>query len=237
MSSGSAPPKRQYDARRRRERAAEERRATSNRVLDAATRLFVAKGYTATTMADIAREAGVAMQSVYTAGRSKADLLSAAVERAVAGDDQEVMVHERPAVRLMAEEPDPIRQMQMAAAFVRDIQERSEPMQVAYREAAAVDVKVAAAVEAAHRRRRETVGFLIAADAGGPAPAPTRRVCRHPVGSGEHRDAPAVAHGPRVVVAGGGSVAGPDIRRSVVETGVVGRGRPGPAGTSPAAPR
>lgn len=163
MSSGPAPPKRQYDARRRRERAAEERRATSTRVLEAATRLFVAKGYTATTMADIAREAGVAMQSVYTAGRSKADLLSAAVERAVAGDDQEVMVHERPAVTLMAEEPDPIRQMQMTAAFVRDIQERSEPMQVAYREAAAVDVKVAAAVEAAHRRRRETVGFLIAA--------------------------------------------------------------------------
>ena len=163
MSSGPAPPKRQYDARRRRERAAEERRATGNRVLEAATRLFVAKGYTATTMADIAREAGVAMQSVYTAGRSKADLLSAAVERAVAGDDQEVMVHERPAVTQIAEEPDPIRQMQMAAAFVRDIQERSEPMQVAYREAAAVDVKVAAAVEAAHRRRRETVGFLIAA--------------------------------------------------------------------------
>ncbi|HEX4175708.1 MAG TPA: helix-turn-helix domain-containing protein, partial [Acidimicrobiales bacterium] len=87
MSSGSARPKRQYDARRRRERAAEERRATRTKVLEAATRLFVAKGYTATTMADIAREAGVAMQSVYTAGRSKADLLSAAVERAVAGDD------------------------------------------------------------------------------------------------------------------------------------------------------
>ena len=163
MSSGKAPQKRQYDARRRRERAAEERRATSNRVLEAATRLFVAKGYTATTMADIAREAGVAMQSVYAAGRSKADLLSAAVERAVAGDDEEVMVHERPAVRLLAEEPDPVRQMQMTAAFVREIQERSEPMQVAYREAAAVDVKVAAAVEAAHRRRRETIGFLIAA--------------------------------------------------------------------------
>jgi AcrR family transcriptional regulator len=163
MSSGSARPKRQYDARRRRERAAEERRATRTRVLEAATRLFVAKGYTATTMADIAREAGVAMQSVYTAGRSKADLLSAAVERAVAGDDQEVMVHERPGVALLAQEPDSVRQMEMLAAFTCDIQERSEPMQIAYREAAAVDAKVAAAVEAAHRRRRETVGFVIAA--------------------------------------------------------------------------
>jgi AcrR family transcriptional regulator len=163
MSSGPAPPKRQYDARRRRERAAEERRATSNRVLEAATRLIEEKGYTATTMADIAREAGVAMQSVYTAGRSKVDLLSAAVERAVAGDDEEVMVHERPEVTRLAEEPDPVRQMEMLATFTCMIQERSEPLQIAYREAAAVDAKVAAAVEAAHRRRRETVGFVIAA--------------------------------------------------------------------------
>ena len=163
MSSGPAPPKRQYDARRRRERAAEERRATRNRVLEAATRLFEENGYTATTMADIAREAGVAMQSVYTAGRSKVDLLSAAVERAVAGDDQEVMVHDRPGVTLLAQEPDPVRQMEMLAAFTRDIQERSERLQVAYREAAAGDARVAAAVEAAHRRRHETVGAVIRA--------------------------------------------------------------------------
>jgi AcrR family transcriptional regulator len=161
VSSAPAAPKRQYDARRRRERAAEERRATSNRVIEAATRLFVAKGYTATTMADIAREAGVAMQSVYTAGRSKADLLSAAVERAVAGDDEEIMIHDRPGYALVAEEPDPIRQMQMLASFACDIMERSEPMQVAYREAAAVDAKVAASVEDAHRRRRQTIGVVV----------------------------------------------------------------------------
>jgi AcrR family transcriptional regulator len=161
MSSAASSSKRKYDARRRRERAEEERRATRENVIGAATRLFVEKGYTATTMADIAREAGVAMQSVYTAGRSKADLLSAAVERAVAGDDQEILVQDRPGYALLAEEPDPIRQVQMLASFACDIMERSEPMQVAYREAAAVDAKVAASVADAHRRRRETIGVVV----------------------------------------------------------------------------
>jgi AcrR family transcriptional regulator len=161
MSSAPSSSKRKYDARRRRERAEEERRATRYRVIEAATRLFVEKGYTAATMAEIAREAGVAMQSVYSAGRSKADLLSAAVERAVAGDDQEIMVHDRPGYALMAEEPDPIRQVQMLASFACDIMERSEPLQVAYREAAAVDAKVAASVKEAHRRRRETIGIVV----------------------------------------------------------------------------
>jgi hypothetical protein len=39
--------------------------------------------------------------------------------------------------------------------------ERSEPLQVAYREAAAVDAKVAASVADAHRRRRETIGIVV----------------------------------------------------------------------------
>ncbi|HEY1652930.1 MAG TPA: helix-turn-helix domain-containing protein [Acidimicrobiales bacterium] len=161
MSSGPVAAKRPYDARRRRERAAEERRATRARVLEAATRLFVAQGYTATTMAEIAREAGVAMQSVYTAGRSKADLLHAAVGLAVAGDDQQVLVHERAGFADLADEPDPVRQVEMIADMICDIQERSAPIQMAYREAAAVDASVAAGVEEAHRRRRETFGVVV----------------------------------------------------------------------------
>lgn len=98
---------------------------------------------------------------MYSAGRSKADLLSAAVGRAVAGDDQAVMVHERPAVGLIAAEPDPVRQVRMMADVICDIQERSAPMQVAYREATAVDPSVAASVEDALRRRHETLGAVV----------------------------------------------------------------------------
>src|SRR5262245_36196838 len=95
LSTVMTTDKRGYDARRRRERAETERRATRRRVLDAAARLFVAKGYTATTIADIAREAGVAVQSVYKAGQSKAELLQAVVDLAVAGDDEDIMIADR----------------------------------------------------------------------------------------------------------------------------------------------
>src|SRR5262245_53944821 len=107
--------KRGYDARRRRERADEERRATRRRVLDAATRLFVAKGYTATTVADIARGAGVAVQSVYKAGQSKAELLHAVVDLAVAGDDDDIKITDRATFAAISDEPDPRRQVQMWA--------------------------------------------------------------------------------------------------------------------------
>jgi AcrR family transcriptional regulator len=161
MSSRAGEAKRPYDARKRRERAEEERRATRTRVIEAATRLFETKGYRGTTMADIAREAGVAMQSVYSAGRSKADLLNAAVQRAVAGDDQEVLVHDRPAFVAVAGERDPVRQVEVVAGLTCEIQERSEPMQAAQREAAAWDPAVAATLDAAHRLRWETIRAVI----------------------------------------------------------------------------
>jgi AcrR family transcriptional regulator len=161
MSSVDPPTRRPYDARRRRERAEEERRATRNRVIDAATRLFVTNGYRGTTMADIAREAGVAMQSVYSAGRSKADLLHVAVDRAVAGDDQPVLFHERGPAMAVTDETDPVRQVQLMANLICDVQQRSEPIQTAYREAAAVDAHIAASVEAAHRRRHEAFGAIM----------------------------------------------------------------------------
>jgi len=161
VSRAPTSGKRPYDATRRRQRAEEERRATRGRVIDAATRLFTDLGYTGTTIADIAREAGVAVQSVYTAGRSKADLLHLAVDRAVAGDDEPLLMHERPTLATIADEKDPVRQVHLLAELICDIQERSEPMQAAYREAAAVDPTVAASVKAAHLRRLETFSVAL----------------------------------------------------------------------------
>lgn len=54
-------PRRAYNASRRTAQA----RATRQRIAEAARRLFVANGYAAVTIADIAAEAGVAYQTVY----------------------------------------------------------------------------------------------------------------------------------------------------------------------------
>jgi AcrR family transcriptional regulator len=153
--------KRTYDATKRRERAEEERRATKRRVLAAAQRLFQAKGYKATTINDIATEAGVAIQSVYKAGKSKADLLQRVVELVVAGDDQDVMLTERPSFASIADEPDPTRQIAMAAGLIASTQERSRLVQVALREAAAVDATIAEYLANELERRHQTIRTII----------------------------------------------------------------------------
>ncbi len=155
------PSRRTYDASKRRERAEEERQETRRRVLAAAQQLFVAKGYTATTMSDIAKEAGLAMQSVYKAGQSKADLLQRVIEVVVAGDDDEVLMTQRPSFTAIASEREATRQVEMLAALIASTQERSAPVQAAYREAAAVDAAVAANLDAELRRRHETFANVI----------------------------------------------------------------------------
>src|SRR6516225_6294752 len=67
----------------RRERA----RATRLRIIRAAHRLFVERGYAGTRMADVAEEAGVAVQSVYFTFHTKVELLQACYELAVLGED------------------------------------------------------------------------------------------------------------------------------------------------------
>ena len=75
--------------RSRQHRAEQERADTLDRVLAAARSRFLSQGYAGTKMLDIAAEAGVALASVYRAGRSKAELIEMIVERTNAGGDPE----------------------------------------------------------------------------------------------------------------------------------------------------
>jgi AcrR family transcriptional regulator len=68
----------------RRERAARTRRA----IVDAAATEFRANGYHGTTMAAIAKRAGVAVQTVYFVFNTKPSLLTAAIDHAVMGTDE-----------------------------------------------------------------------------------------------------------------------------------------------------
>ena len=155
--------KRAYNSGRRRERAEQERQATRRRVVQAARSLFLERGYVATTVADIAREAGVALQSVYKVGHSKADLLHQVRDLAVAGDDQEVMLVDRPEYLAIRAETDPARQVEMLASIVATTMERLAPVWAAYREAAAVDAKAAAELVATQQRRLHTFTNVIGA--------------------------------------------------------------------------
>lgn len=68
----------------RKERAARTRR----RMIEAAHARFVSSGYGGTTMADIADEAGVAVQTLYFTFHTKNELLGEVFEHAVFGPDE-----------------------------------------------------------------------------------------------------------------------------------------------------
>lgn len=65
-------------------------------MIAAASELFVRDGYLQTTMADVARAADVAVQTLYLGFGSKVAVLAAALDVAIAGDDDLVPVLERP---------------------------------------------------------------------------------------------------------------------------------------------
>lgn len=79
-------------ADRRRERSAETRR----RVLEAAHGLFVRHGYAGTTVESIAREAGLAVQTIYFKFGNKQTILRELFDVQMTGDDEPLPPLERP---------------------------------------------------------------------------------------------------------------------------------------------
>ena len=78
---------------------------TEARIAEAATTLFCTQGYVDTTMAAVASAAGVSVQTLYLRHGSKAAILSAALDVAIAGDAEPIPVAERDFMpRALAEE-------------------------------------------------------------------------------------------------------------------------------------
>lgn len=77
---------------KRSQRAADTRR----RILDAARDLFVANGYGATNLQEVADRAGVAIQTIYFVFGNKRKLLKELVDVTIAGDDEPIATMHRP---------------------------------------------------------------------------------------------------------------------------------------------
>ncbi|MCX5045799.1 TetR/AcrR family transcriptional regulator [Aldersonia sp. NBC_00410] len=91
------PSRRSYDSSRRRASAEETRAA----VFAAAAELFSTRGWSATGMRDVARAAGVSVETVYASAGTKSDLLERAIDIAVVGDDEPVPLAQRPEFQAM----------------------------------------------------------------------------------------------------------------------------------------
>src|SRR5579859_4048523 len=97
MTSRVKPARRAYHAPRRAEAAARTRQSIVVSAKDAFERL----GWSGTTMRGIADQAGVSLKTVEAAYGSKADLLKATVDYAIAGDLRPIPIIDRESVAAM----------------------------------------------------------------------------------------------------------------------------------------
>ena len=116
--------KRPYDSSHRQEQAAETRR----RIINAAYDIFVQRGYGKATLADIARAAGVAVETVYAAFGTKAELLRRVWYVHFRGDEQDVTLYDRPEMQAILAEPDLRTRIRQHAEFVTAYNRRITPL-------------------------------------------------------------------------------------------------------------
>jgi AcrR family transcriptional regulator len=124
-------------------------------VCEAASRLFATKGYLATSIEDIAAEAGVARPTVFTAVGPKPVILRTVVDQALAGDDAPVPIADRPWWREAIEEPDPVRSIELYARNMCRISGRAGLVLRALETAASIDPDAAGVWARFQRQRRD----------------------------------------------------------------------------------
>ena len=133
---------------------AEQRRATRQRVIDAARTLLLRRGYGGATIEAIAGRAGVSVQSVYNTVGGKAAVLKAVYDTLLAGDDEPIPIVQRPTVRAMRAATDPHRFLALYARMGRQMYERAGPLlPIMLNEGAAGDPEVRAFIDTIEQER------------------------------------------------------------------------------------
>jgi AcrR family transcriptional regulator len=148
---------RTYRSPQREERAQRTRR----RVLDAATAVFLDRGYTGATMRVIAAEAGVSVPTVELLFGAKARLLKAAIDVAIAGDDEPVPVLERDWAAQAARAGSVEEFLDIASGVIGAAQVRSAGLVLAVFEGARNDPELAELAGQMTAQRSATAGWLV----------------------------------------------------------------------------
>jgi AcrR family transcriptional regulator len=157
------PPvkKRAYTSTVRQEQAVR----TRERILDAALALFGTEGYGRTTIKAIAERAEVAPDTIYAVFGSKARVLTALIDRAIAPRG-ETNVTDRPQTRAVLEERNPRRQVALFARDIAAVVGRVRPIYEILRTASAVEPEMAAIHQEMDRHRLANLRRFVEALAG-----------------------------------------------------------------------
>jgi AcrR family transcriptional regulator len=153
------PPKRRgYDSPLRREQAA----ITKTRILDATQELFEERGYAATSIAAIAKLAGVSQRTVYLAFETKAELLRALWNARLRGGEDAPPVAQLARYTEVLAEPDPARKLELNAHHAVAVKQRIGALHEVIRAGASVDPDVGALWDRIQTEFRENQRGIVA---------------------------------------------------------------------------
>ncbi len=147
MTPGVKTPHRRYDSTGRQAQA----RRSQEAVIEAAQRHFLRAGYGATTMAAIAAEAGVSVETIYKAFGGKPGLVRAIYDRGVRGHEH-VSAYER-SDQMRAQETDPRTIMRKWGELTTEVAAQVTPIRLLIRAAAATDPEIAALLKDSNNER------------------------------------------------------------------------------------
>ena len=141
--------RRPYDSRARREQAARNRDAA----LDAAERLFLERGYGGTSIASIAQEAGLSVQTIYKVFGSKSGLVKAIYFRGLLGKGDGPAYDRSDAMR--EREVDARQIMRQWGALTTEVASVVSPIRLLMRSAALADPEMEALLRETDEDRLE----------------------------------------------------------------------------------
>ena len=136
-------------------------RHTRARITAAATRRFLTHGYSGTTMRAVALDAGVALPTVELAFRTKARLLKAVIDIAIAGDDQHAAMLERGWATQAESVAEPAGFIAAFARVLTTSAERAAGLAATALEAARVDDDIAAVAAQLMAQRQVMAAWLV----------------------------------------------------------------------------
>jgi AcrR family transcriptional regulator len=141
------------DKGRTRTRRADKAERTRQAILQAASELFAAHGFAATTISAIAAEADVATETVYARFSNKLTLISEILETAIVGNAPRVDVLELPEIAAIRAITDQRTQLAQLAHLSRGILERTALAHRILRNSGTADPALAEFVAADRQRR------------------------------------------------------------------------------------
>ena len=154
--TAKTPTGRAYNSARRQEQALQ----TRLHIAQAAQTLFSERGYAGATIDAIAREAGVARETVYAIFRNKQRVLAYLLDLSIGGDQQPIRIMDRPEVQQVLHDTDQRRQLAAFGLGIAETLSRAAPIFEITRVAAKTEPEIDRRLKRLYRERLGNMRFI-----------------------------------------------------------------------------